>query len=183
MGRERGEIRWAKQQVSWRRIETNRENLRRVKTRRESLGRVEKSREEVKRVEVRGERWNNFESCWQLQLLKRVAKIEKSWDGLRRPEEWWSQLKREETKWRRTQRTELRSCEKCRCSSYRQNLFSRSYSSTLLIIGNFRRPACPGFTCIFCTYVYHQRKFRSETPSYGWFSKQRSLCPVGTCRT
>ena len=62
------------------------------------LGRVEKSREEVKRVEVRGERWNNFESCWQLQLLKRVAKIEKSRDGLRRPEEWWSQLKREETK-------------------------------------------------------------------------------------
>ena len=42
------------------------------------------------------------------------------------------------------------SCEAVRflCSSYRQNLFLGSYSSTLLIIENFRRPAWPGmFTC------------------------------------
>ena len=37
---------------------------------------------------------------------------------------------------------------------YRQNLFLGSYSSTLLIIGNFRQPACPGFTSI-CVYIIH----------------------------
>ena len=58
------------------------------------MGRVEKSREEVKRVEVRGERWNNFESC--LQLLKRVAQVEKS--GVRTAQTRWSQLKRNEAK-------------------------------------------------------------------------------------
>ena len=110
--------------------------------RRKSLGRVEKSKEEVKRVELRG---GEMEPLWK--LLKRVAKLEKSWDGFKKSETRWSQLKRDEAKWRRTQRTELRSCVRFRGISYRQNLFLGSKSSTLLIIGNFRQPACPGFTC------------------------------------
>ena len=121
--------------------------------RRKSLGRVEKSKEEVKRVEVRG---GEMEQLWE--LLKRVAKIEKSWDGLRRAEKRWSQLKRNEAKWRRTQRTELRSCVRFRGSSYRQNLFLESKSSKLLIIGNFRQPACPGFTC-----TTYQRKNKHDS--------------------
>ena len=127
----------------------------------EDVARGEESWGELRRVktEVIGESWEEqgrgekswgeggeMEQLWE--LLKRVAKIEKSWDGLKKAETWWSQLKRDEAKWRRTQRTELRSCVKFRGSSYRQNLFSGSYSSTLLIIGNFRQPACPGFTCI-----------------------------------
>ena len=83
---ERGEMRWAKQQVSWRRIETNRENLRRVKTRRDLLGRVEKSREEVKRVEVRGRDGTTLRavgscSCWkELQKLRRAEMV---WEDLK----------------------------------------------------------------------------------------------------
>ena len=118
MSWERGEVTWAEVRrggKSWRggrrweelrRVEKSWEELRRGGPTWESSRRVEKSREEVKIVELRWRRWSNFES-W-------VAKIEKSWDGLRRgekSEKWWSQLKSGEAKWRRIHRTELRSCE------------------------------------------------------------------------
>ena len=147
------------------RVEKSRPQLRRwdalrheLRKRWEQLIRAEKRWEElrtwqeVKRV---GASWDE----WRRKSLGRVEKskeegrdgttlraVEKSCNNWERAEKWWSQLKRDEAKWR-TQRTELRSCVKFRGSSYRQNLFSGSYSSTLLIIGNFRQPACPGFTC------------------------------------
>ena len=149
MGWERGEMSWAEAEVrrsgkSWRRAEASR---------------VEKSEDEVRRGESRwgelrraGKRWKELswggggmEQLWE--LLKRVAKIKRNWDGLRRAEKRWSQLKRNEAKWHRTQRTELPSCVRFRGSSYRQNLFLGSKSSMLLIIGNFCQPAYPGFTC------------------------------------
>ena len=123
----------------------------------EEQGRGEKSWAEGE------ERWNN------LELLKRVAKIEKSWDGVRRAETRWSQLKRDEAKWRRTQRTELRSCKRSRGISYRQKLLLGPKSSTLLIIGNFRQPACPGFTC----NSYYQRIYTNVSRLWkSWYNYQ-----------
>ena len=47
---------------------------------------------------------------------------------------------------------ELQNCEVSQ--PLRQNLFLGSYSSTLLIVGNFRQPACPGFTCRLCFSLF-----------------------------
>ena len=109
----------------------------------ESSGRVEK-RKRWKELSWGGE----MEQLWE--LLKRVTKLEKSWDGFKRAETRWSQLKRDEAKWRRTQRTELRSCVRLRGSSYRQFFFFRIQKHKT---GNFREPACPGFTCMKIMFV------------------------------
>ena len=66
--------------------------------RRKSLGRVEKSKEEVKRVEVRGERWNNFESCWkELQKLRRAEMV---WEELRSGDHNWKGMRQNDVELR-----------------------------------------------------------------------------------
>ena len=89
--------------------ETSWDELRRVKTRCAEVRVAEKSWEEQGRGEKSHElRWEEMEQVWELS--KRVAKIEKSWDGLRKVEKWWSKLKGGKAKWR-IHRTELKGCE------------------------------------------------------------------------
>ena len=144
---------------------------------------------EVRRV---GQSWdgggrNNFEP---------VEKSCKNW--VRRAEVVWEELGSGGHSWKGVTQNggEFReqSCEAVRFhgSSYMQNLLLGSYSSPLLITGNFRRPACLVFTCNCCAYVwyfvcryirytYNKKQFIKDIYLGSLLVRKTGTCP--TCPT
>ena len=134
----------------------------------ESLRGVEKSREEVKRVELRR---SEMEQLWDLLQRLELRWSEKSCEAVVTIEKGWGKL---------TTNSENRVAKlwglaaaplgkTCFCGPI-------AYSSALLVIGHFRRPACPGFTC--CNMNYTVRSKLNRHRLFHFFSiLKRAIAP------